>query len=204
MQSSTTLRAARAAFFQTHGFGADGGYHDEVSDAQLGPFHYRVPNTEARRATLPAHDLHHVLTGYDVSWGGEAQISAFELASGVGRPSYTWIIALWGLFTGLLVMPMATLRAFVRGRGAANLVGVAVDDALLGRTVLDLRSEMGVRPDEAWAERPAHALALDLVAFAGWSLVALGFGLVALGPAAGMVAWSSLPACPLGDSALTA
>ncbi|HEY6338827.1 MAG TPA: hypothetical protein VIW68_10060 [Candidatus Sulfotelmatobacter sp.] len=34
----------------------------------------------------PLHDLHHVATGYDASFIGEAEISTFELRSGWGTP----------------------------------------------------------------------------------------------------------------------
>jgi NADPH:quinone reductase-like Zn-dependent oxidoreductase len=36
-------------------------------------------------AGVKLHDIHHVLTGYDTTWRGKAEIGAWEIASGCGR-----------------------------------------------------------------------------------------------------------------------
>ncbi len=65
-------------------------------------------------------------------------------------------------------------RAFVRGRHSANLYATGFSDGLLEQTVGDARGAL--RIDGALpAPTPG-----DRVAFAGWSLVALAYGLGAL------------------------
>ena len=125
--SGPTLRQARQRFFAESGFAPDGGYEAEWNEAEFGWLRYRVPNTPGRAAVLRRHDLHHLLTGYPATWQGEALVSAWELAAGAGPLSYAWIIALWGLFTGLVGLPLETAQAFFRGRGARSLYGEDVD-----------------------------------------------------------------------------
>jgi len=179
-EDALTVRAARSAFFHASGFGADGGYDDPWAEAAFGPLRYRVPNGPLRAAALRLHDLHHVATGYATDWRGEAEISAWELASGAGRQPYAWLIALWGLFTGLLAHPRPTWAAFRRGRGSRNLYGAAFDERLLDARVGDLKAALAVADD-----RPATAG--GALVFAGWSALALGLGALSLLPAAGLV-----------------
>jgi len=183
-----TLRQARLEFFQAAGFPLDGGYDDDFSEAEFGPVLYRVRNTEARREALERHDLHHLVTGYATDWKGEAEISAWELASGFGRTPYAWIIMLWGLFTGLVGNLGPTFEAFVRGRGSTNLYTEDIDDTLLNSTVEDLRARLRVRPQ--------GELSVDvLVGFAAWSVAALAWGLVAIPAVALYVLSASTPRC---------
>lgn len=191
----TTVRDARDAFFLQSGFPADGGYDEPWSEADFGWVRYRVPNGPARRAALKLHDLHHVATGYSVDWRGESEISAWELGSGAGRYPYAWLIALWGLFTGLLLHPGPTLRAFARGRRSTNLYDRDFSPALLEQTVGELKRDLAVVPAEGplWAaDVPPSARAADAAAFAGWSAAATAFGLASLLPAAGFVAFAHL------------
>lgn len=182
-----TLAQAREAFFRASGFPAGGGYEAEQDEAVFGCLRYRVPNTPARAAVLPAHDLHHVLTGYPATWQGEALVSAWELAAGPGRPSYAWVIALWGLFTGLLGLPAQTFRAFLRGRGARSYFAQAPGPLELSRPLLRVRESRGARDERGDSGRPAVALFADGVRFALWSLAAVIFGLVSLPFTAGFV-----------------
>lgn len=170
---SVSVRAARSRFFASSGFPADGGYDDEWADAEFGPVVYRVPNLRARARALRIHDLHHLVTGYATSWRGEAEISAWELGSGWGRHWYAWIIALFGLFTGLITQPGATLAAFARGRRSANLYGRDDVEALLDRPLGELEQMIH-------APSSVRAGVLDLVSFAATALVALAFGAVAI------------------------
>ena len=185
-----TLRQARQAFFHASGFPADGGYDDEVAEADFGLVRYRVKNGPLRREALKLHDLHHLATGYGTDWRGEAEISAWELASGFGRQPYAWIVMLWGLFTGLVMHPEATFRAFVRGRGSRNLYGRRFDASWLDRSVAELRAHLRVGPER-------EARLDDLVAFAAWSLAAVAYGLLALPATVLTIAWALVPRCPL-------
>ncbi len=193
-----TVFEARARFFAINGFGADGGYDDVWADAQLGPFAYRVRNLPARARALRTHDLHHLVTGYPTDWRGEAQISAWELGGGLGRPGYAWIIALFGLLTGLLAIPGATWRAFLRGRRSANLYDETNVDAWLTRPLAALKNALHVPPSDA---RPRARLT-DALAFAALAVVAAAFGVLASPVLAALVAHGELSrswpaACPL-------
>jgi hypothetical protein len=82
---SMTVAAARAAFFVDGGLGADGGSGARWVRVESRPIPFFVPNPACRVAAAKLHDLHHVATGYGVDWPGEAEIAAWEIASGCGR-----------------------------------------------------------------------------------------------------------------------
>lgn len=76
------------------------------------------------RNALIVHDVHHVLTGYDTSYRGEAQLAAWELASGGCRTNlFFWGDRLSFVLIGLALCPRAMVSAFRRGRHARNLYG---------------------------------------------------------------------------------
>ena len=184
------LSLARARFFLDNDFGPDGGYDADYGDAEFAGVPYRVPNGPLRAEALELHDLHHLVTGYDTDWRGESEISAWELASGgPGSTWYAWIVALWGMFVGLLALPERTIAAFQRGRGSRNLYGAPLDPALLDGTVGGLRDELAV-VDEPRAQGP-----VDLAAFVGWTALSLAFGVVATVVSLSFVAAASLR-CP--------
>lgn len=138
-----SVREARALYFARAGFGADGGYGEAwVKLKARGRVVFAFPNTEARIRSVRLHDIHHVLTGYDTSWIGEAEIGAWELASGCGRHLPAWILNLGAVAIGMLIAPRRTLRAFARGRRSGNLYAREFDEALLERTVGELRGEL--------------------------------------------------------------
>src|SRR5262245_36953711 len=74
---------ARARYFAENSFVEDGGYSDKwVTIFKLGPLRLGFPNTAGRIAAVRYHDLHHLATGYDTDFIGEAEIAAWELGSG--------------------------------------------------------------------------------------------------------------------------
>ena len=160
---SLTVRAARAEYFAANGFG-DGGYDKRWVKLQAGPIPLYFPNTAARVAAVRFHDLHHVATGYDTTWTGEAEIGAWELASGCARHYAAWILNLQVLPIGVCLDAPAMLRAFVRGRRSANLYRERFDDRLLTPTVGALRGRLGL------AAPPARATAADVALLGVWSL----------------------------------
>jgi hypothetical protein len=163
---SSTLAEARERYFTENGFGRN--YDDRWVRLRIG--HRRIPllpNTRARVAAVRIHDLHHVATGYETTWTGEGEISAFELASGCGPYLAAWVLNLGGFGIGCWIAPRKLLRAFVRGRHSRNLYAEGFDPARLGQAVGALRRELAL-------DRPVPpASALDLWLFAGWVL--LGF-----------------------------
>jgi hypothetical protein len=169
MTTNETLREARDRYFEENGFGPDGGYGDAWVDFHLGPLAAPFPNTAARVRAVRYHDLHHVLTGYRTDLTGEAEISAWELATGcLGMPA-AFVLNLGGLTIGLVVAPLRTYRAFARGRRTKNLYGERFDDALLARPADEARRDAGL--DDAGPGAPEGAGAF--AAFAPLALVAV-------------------------------
>jgi hypothetical protein len=161
-----TVREARARYFAANGFG-EGGYDARWVKLQAGPLPLYFPNTAARVAAVRFHDLHHVVTGYDTTWTGEAEIGAWEVASGCARHYVAWLLNLQAMAIGLVMHPQAVFRAFVRGRHSANLYREEFHEALLAPTVGEVRHRLQLDrppPPPTWGER---------VGFAGWALLSV-------------------------------
>ena len=140
-----TLREERARYFEENGFGEDGGYTDRFVVLRMGPVPVAVfPNTAARVRAVRLHDLHHVVTGYATTWRGEAEIGAWEIASGCGSYLAAWVLNGLALTYGLLLWPRHMLAAWRRGRRSRNLYGEDWSDDLLDETVGGLRQRLGL------------------------------------------------------------
>jgi hypothetical protein len=139
----TTLRRARDAYFEAEGLPPDGGYGERWVRTRVGPFPFAYPNTEGRRRLAPLHDLHHVATGYATDIAGEAEVGAWELGTGMRDRTGVHLASLV-LGFALPRCPRRLYRAFVRGRHSRNLLDRRCDDALLARTVGDVRRELGL------------------------------------------------------------
>ena len=166
------VRDARARYFRDNGFGDDGGYTEKWVKIALGPLPVFVPNTAARVRAVRLHDLHHVATDYDTDLAGEAEIAAWEVASGCGRYAAAWILNLYALAIGLAIAPDRTWRAFVRGRRSGNLYRLGWRDGVLDERVGALRAELGLE-----ASREAGPTGVDRAGFAAWSAASLALGL---------------------------
>jgi hypothetical protein len=137
-----TLRAARQLYFDANGF-ADGGYTDKwVKLKARGVTVFMFPNTAARVRSVRLHDLHHVLTEYDTTWTGEAEIGAWELASGCGDHLPAWMLNLGAVAIGALLSPRRTWRAFTRGRRSRNLYREPFREELLEQRVGEMRARL--------------------------------------------------------------
>lgn len=143
-KESSTMRAARAQYFEANGFPPDGGYDEPWVDFKLGPIPFPFPNTSARKRAVKVHDLHHIVTGYATTIVGEFEISAWEIGAGCADFFAAWQLNLGGMFGGLLIAPRRTFRAFVRGRRSQSLYGREDLELLLEKTVGDTRGVMHV------------------------------------------------------------
>jgi hypothetical protein len=140
--SCQTLEEARRHYFDANGFAPDGGYGARWVRVDLGPLPFFFPNTGSRRRAVRFHDLHHVLTGYRTDLLGEAQIGAWELASGCADHHWAWYLNLAALGIGLFLNPKALWLAFVRGRHTCNLYRRSFDENLLKGSVGSVRAEL--------------------------------------------------------------
>ena len=175
---SLSMREARSRYFLDNGFGEDGGYAKAWVSVRLGPLPLAFPNTAARVRAVRFHDLHHVVTGYATDAVGEAEIGAWEIASGCAGFAAAWILNLFALVLGLASDPAATWRAFLRGRRTRNLYRAAYDEALLAARVGEVRARLGL--DAASSRSAGPATSWDRAAFAAWSALALAVALASI------------------------
>ena len=139
------LREGRARYFVENGLPADGGYAARwVVVRALGIPIGVFPNSASRRRAVPLHDLHHVLTGYDTSLRGEAEIAAWELASGCRDYWAAWGLNAVMFVLGLVLYPRHARAAWRRGRGGRNLYSEGWHDDLLEESEEAVRARLGV------------------------------------------------------------
>jgi hypothetical protein len=142
--AASTIRESRARYFERSGFAADGGYSDKWVKLKIGRAFVAFPNTASRVRSVRLHDIHHVLTEYDTTWTGEAEIAAWELASGCARHYPAWVLNLAAMAIGFAIAPRRTFSAFGRGWRSRNLYRGQFSDTLLDRTVGELREKLGI------------------------------------------------------------
>jgi hypothetical protein len=172
------IRDARDRYFAVAGFD-NGGYADKWVRLKLGPVAVKFPNTAARLRSVKLHDIHHILTEYDTSWTGEAEIGAWEIASGCGCHAVAWTLNLGAFGIGLVMAPRRTYRAFIRGRHSRNLYPSVFREEMLNERVGSMRDELSIRSDTP------HATAADRTMFALWSTIAV---VVSVAPTLSIVA----------------
>jgi len=112
-----------------------------------------------------------VATNYQTDLAGEAEIGAWEVAGSCRDHWAAWVLNLLAMTYGLFLCPNRLYRAFIRGRHSTNLYGHEFSEAMLDKTVADLRTEL------ALDHTAGNATTSDIVAFFGWSTVAVGLGL---------------------------
>ena len=162
-----SLRDARTLFFERGNLGADGGYSRRWVRVESKPIAFYFPNCRSRVAAARLHDLHHIAAEYDTDWAGEAEIAAWEIASGCTHYYIAWILNLGAFAVGLIVDPKSLFRAFIRGRHArTNLYHTGFSELQLDDvTVGILRERLAVGAPSV------KARASDVAMFALWSAV---------------------------------
>lgn len=153
---------ARRRYFADNGF--DGSYSERWVRLQAGPIMLRFPNAAGRVRAVKLHDLHHIVTGYQTTWTGEAEIGAWEIASGCGGFAWAWLLNLHAFAIGVVIAPRAVWRAFLRGRHSRNLYRSSGElrEAVLDRSVGEMRRRLDLdRP-------PARPRPADVLAFSLW------------------------------------
>jgi len=163
---AASLRQLRASYYRANGIPPDGGQSQRWIRATSGRLPLYFLNTAPRRRAVPYHDLHHVLTHYDTTSTGEAEISAWELAAGTRPHWVAAVLDLAGMAIGLFIAPRRTFRAFLRGRRCQTLYAEPLSDALLESSPDRVRTRLGLD-----RETPKSGPA-DVIAFAATALLA--------------------------------
>lgn len=171
-------------FYRANNLPEDGGENDRWFYLTFGPVHVPVPNTKGRRAIVYLHDIHHMILGYDTSWKGEAMVSAWEIATGMGKLWTGWLLSASVFVVGVWVFPKATFRAFVQGRRSRGVIALRQSkEALLAQSIPQLRQATGLP-----ALEEATVQASDYLVYAVWALGAtLFYGTVWLLPIYGLI-----------------
>ena len=139
-----SVKEALGQLFQRFGFNDDA-YTAKWFALYVGKFPIYLPNIPSRVKVARFHDIHHVLTGYPANWHGEAEIGAWELATGCRTSFVAWFLNSGGVFVGLFICPRAVFKAFRRGwRSRTNLYHDFEYDSLLTQTVRNLRERIGL------------------------------------------------------------
>jgi len=173
-EDTLSMGDARQRYFTDNGF--DGKYSERWVTLKAGPVSLKFPNAPGRVRAVKLHDLHHIATGYQTTWTGEGEISAWEIASGCAHFMWAWYLNTSGFAIGLAIAPRNVFRAFVRGRHSRNLYHAEGEfrEAILRRSVGEIRRDLGLdRP----VQRPSPS---DVLAFGAWSVGAVAFTLAPL------------------------
>lgn len=189
MQDSQTMGDARTRYYEVNRFGADGGDSLKWVPIKALGLTFYIPNTEQRRRAVRIHDLHHVVTAYQANFTGEAEIAAWELASGCARWPVALVLNSFALGIGIAIAPRRIARAWARGRQSRNLYNETKGiEHLLPRSVGEIRERLGLdRPAPAVRARDAVAVAAlgvpMLGAVVALALTPIAIGVVAIGAA---------------------
>ena len=179
-----TLAEARSLFFARSGLGEDGGYTARWVRVETKPFPVYFPNTASRVEAAKLHDLHHIANEYATDWPGEAEIAAWEIASGCGRHGWAWILNLGAFMVGMVLFPKRLSRAFVRGRHCPNLYRDGFPESELPKKTVEwLRERLRLSDGEV------KARVVDNVAFVFWCAVAIAYHAVWFAAGAALLWW---------------
>jgi hypothetical protein len=126
-----------------------------------------LPNISNRVQAVKFHDLHHVLTEYETGLCGEAEIGAWEIASGCGKYWAAWILNFGSIAYGIFLFPKAVFRAFIRGRHNRNLYHGKRYEQLLETSIGDMRNELYI-----YSVNP-QVTARDILFFMLWVILIL-------------------------------
>src|SRR5437867_2592572 len=184
---SRSLLNARALFFQDAKLGPNGGYGDRWVRVKSKPIPFYFPSLPSRVAAARLHDLHHIAAEYETDWPGEAEIAAWEIASGCAGYRAAWFLNVGGFGAGLVVAPKRLFRAFLRGRRAkTNLYKSGFNESQLDQiTVGMLRDQLGLRAPVS------STRAAELALFGFWCIPSI-FAWLTLAAVVFIIAWLTM------------
>jgi len=170
MSAGATVREVIQRHHRQSGIAADGGLSDRWVVIRLGRIPMPFLNTSARRRALTLHDVNHLIAGFGTGNVGEAEISAWELASGGCGPYVAaWSLDLAGMLLGM-VWPIHVIRAFAAGRSMGNAYAFDIEE-ILDMEFSELRRVL-IRPKERNPLASVGSMAL----FVAYLMLALPIG----------------------------
>ena len=170
MDDADTVREVIERHRTESGLAADGGVSDRWVVLRLGRIPMPFLNTSARRKALAAHDVNHLVAGVSTGNTGEAEISAWELASGgCGKYPAAWMLDLAGMLLGM-VWPIKVTKAFAAGRRMKNAYAFDLDE-ILSLSMMELHQHLA-RPDG----RSSYSTVGSVAVFVGYLLLAIPVG----------------------------
>jgi hypothetical protein len=120
-------------------------YADDWFRFYVGHRSIKVIKLTSMMDSVAIHDTHHLLTGYGTDVRGEAEITAWELASGgCGRHWAMWLDRLVAVPTLVVFYPRAAWAAAKRGWRESNLYG-ADFERVLGEDLDAVRDRVSAR-----------------------------------------------------------
>jgi hypothetical protein len=135
------VKDALEIYFSKYHF-PGGGYDLKWFKIKVGFIYIPLPNTKGRVAAVKIHDVHHLITQYEATLRGEAEIAGWEIASSCGKYSAAWVLNFGSFFYGIFFFPIPLFRAFMRGRTVkTNYYYHPYDDILLNKTLGEVREE---------------------------------------------------------------
>lgn len=137
---AVNARVAVSQLYERVGLAPDGGASQKLWAMDFGPLRLWIPNFRWRKAAIPVHDLHHVLTGYECNILGEIEISTWEFAAGRCPSIFAALSCLPLTGAGAIIWPRKTYAAFLRGRDSTTLYDLARRENIFARTVPELQS----------------------------------------------------------------
>jgi hypothetical protein len=141
------IKDALSELFNRFGIPADA-YTAKKFTIRVGKVPIHIPNIPARVKIARFHDIHHILTGYPANWRGEAEIGAWEIATGCRTSFIAWFLNTGAAFVGLFMHPKAVIKAFRRGRNTrTNLYYNFEYELLLKMTIKEVRDKVGLPPN---------------------------------------------------------
>ena len=141
------MREARDRFLAGIGSRVED-YFAPTYTVKLWRFPVRFPNTKSHQWATPLHDLHHILTGYQPDWTGEAEIGAWEIRAGC-KTLIAYFLNGSAVIIGLFISPRRVWRACRTAKGQRTLYYDPLPyDHLLQMTVGEIRKRLGIYPQK--------------------------------------------------------
>jgi len=162
-------------YFKEKELGEKGGYYSPFYNADFWGVILVLPNFKGRKRALMRHDIHHIITGYEVDLYGEFEIGAWEVASGCSNYFGVFLLNLIAIPPGMVFIPRRTINAYFSGRRSKNLYKNALSD----HDLMNM-SEAEVFEMTTFHQGEVRYTFMDAITFMGWLMFSILVSLVLL------------------------